>query len=42
MFKKQNLYKFLILLPIIDLITSVTTRIFNTSLSIGILISLYF
>ena len=38
----KKLYVFLILLPIIDLITSLTTRFMNTTLSIGVIIKLIF
>lgn len=42
MFKKNNLYKFLIILPILDLITSITSRFYNTPLSIGVFVKTLF
>lgn len=42
MFSKQKMYIFLLLLPIIDLITSLMTRLYNPPLSLGIVIKVLF
>lgn len=39
---KKNLYIYLILLPIIDLITSITTRLFPSVISLGVIIKVTF
>lgn len=42
MFNKKKMYIFLLLLPIIDLITSLMTRLYNPPLSLGIVIKVLF
>ena len=42
MSNNKKLYIFLILLPIIDLLTSISTRLFNLTLSIGVIVKLVF
>ena len=42
MSNNKKLYIFLILLPIIDLLTSISTRLFNLTISIGVIVKLLF
>lgn len=42
MSNNKKLYTFLILLPIIDLLTSISTRLFNLTVSIGVIVKLLF
>ncbi len=42
MSNNKKLYIFLILLPIIDLLTSISTRLFNLTVSIGVIVKLLF
>ena len=42
MSNNKKLYIFLILLPIIDLLTSISTRLFNLTVSIGVIVKLVF
>lgn len=42
MSNNKKLYIFLILLPIIDLLTSISTRLFNLTVSIGVIVKLFF